>query len=203
MLEGIGAGEKEGIFMKWADQINDYFIRLKQTFDELDLNSIEQFVRCIRGNMGKDAHIYVFGNGGSGATASHMVCDMNKGVCFGKEKRLKFHCLNDNVPTLMAYSNDVSYDSIFEEQLKNFLRPQDMVIGISGSGNSTNVIKAIQYANSLGAKTIGMTGFDGGQLKPLVALCIHVPINDMQKVEDIHLMIVHIAMQLLRQANEI
>ena len=183
--------------MNWSDHINNYFEQLYHALGELNMDIIKEFVHCIQENIGKDVCVYVFGNGGSGATASHMVGDMNKGVCFGREKRLRFHCLNDNTPTMMAYSNDVSYDCIFEEQLKNFLRPKDIVIGISGSGNSTNVIKAIRYANSLEAKSIGMTGFDGGQLKPLTDLCIHAPIHDMQKVEDIHMIIIHVVMQLL------
>lgn len=189
--------------MNLTDHIKDYLTGLKQTIDLLDLDSIEKFVQCIEDKMGKDVHIYIFGNGGSGSTASHIVCDMNKGVCFSNDRKLKFHCLNDNVATLMAYSNDVSYDCIFEEQLKNFLRPQDVAIGISGSGNSTNVVKAIQYAKSIEAETIGITGYNGGQLKPLVDLSIHVPINDMQKIEDIHLIIGHIAMQLLCQTKEV
>ncbi len=188
--------------MNLTGQIENYLEVLRQATHRLDLDAIGELVRLLEDCMDKDVHIYVFGNGGSASTASHMVCDMNKGVRSGEHRKLKFHCLNDSVSTLSAYSNDLSYDCVFEEQLKNFLRPQDVVIGISASGNSTNVINAIGYARGLGAKTVGITGYDGGQLKPLVDLCIHVPVNDMQKVEDMHLVIVHIVMQLLCGAEE-
>ena len=99
------------------------------------------------------------GNGGSGASASHAAGDLNKGVSYGREKRFRVISLNDNLATLTAYANDVSYVDVFVEQLKNFLRPGDLVIAISGSGNSPNVLKAIEYANQQGAITVGLTGF--------------------------------------------
>jgi len=104
-----------------------------------------------------------FAGGGSGATASHFACDINKGVCFGLPKRIKVICLNDNIPTIPAYANDVSYDDVFVEQLKNFLGAGDLVIGISGSGNSSNVIKAVEYANENEAVFAALTGFAGGR----------------------------------------
>ncbi len=183
--------------MNRGEHIQQYFDGIKQLFEQLDIRAIEEFTKYIESAMGKDIHLYICGNGGSGATASHMVNDINKGISFGSRKRLKAHCLSDNVATLMAYANDESYDCVFEEQLKNFLCPQDIVIAISASGNSPNVIRAVQYAKSLGATTLGMTGFDGGKLKPMVDVCLHVPIHDMQKVEDLHLMFNHIMMQLL------
>ena len=148
------------------------------------------------GEAKKDGRfIFVMGNGGSGATASHWVCDMNKGASYGHPLRYKMLCLNDNFPTVMAYSNDVSYAVIFEEQLRNLLSPGDLVIGISGSGNSPNVVRAIEYANANGGKTIGMTGYSGGALKEKAQHSIHFPVHDMQLVEDLHMMTAHVCMQ--------
>lgn len=144
-------------------------------------------------NSGKQ--IFIMGNGGSGSTASHFACDINKGCCSGLEKKFKVICLNDNVPTMLAYANDLSYDKIFVEQLKNFVHKGDVVIGISGSGNSENVIQAVSYAKEKGAGTIGLTGFDGGKLAQLVDISLVVDIRDMQKVEDVHMIIVHMLMQ--------
>jgi len=137
------------------------------------------------------------GNGGSGATASHFACDMNKGACAGLPKRMKVICLNDNIPTLLAYANDTSYDDVFVEQLRNFLSCDDVVIGISCSGNSRNVIKAIRHANTLGATSIVLTGFDGGELARIANIPVVIAINDMQQVEDVHVILAHIRMRVL------
>jgi D-sedoheptulose 7-phosphate isomerase len=137
------------------------------------------------------------GNGGSGSTASHWACDLNKGCCLGLEKKFKTICLNDNLPTMMAYANDCSYDDIFVEPLKNFFQPDDLVIGISGSGNSQNVLNAIEYANEKGGRTIGLCGYEGGKLHDMVDLSLLAHVNDMQKVEDLHMIIVHISMQVI------
>lgn len=178
------------------NQIKEYFKKLNKTIQKLDVNVIEQIAIEFKNARDNGKHIYVFGNGGSGSTASHMVCDIVKGCSYNKNKRFKITCLNDNMPTILAYSNDVSYDVIFEEQLKNFLNEGDIVLGISGSGNSKNVINAIQYANSCNAKTIGFTGFNGGKLHKIVNIGLHVPVNDMQITEDIHLIINHIFYQI-------
>lgn len=177
-------------------QIKEYFKKLNSTIEKLDVDIIEEIAKqfLIARDSGK--HIYVFGNGGSGSTASHMVCDIVKGCSYKKNKRFKVTCLNDNIPTILAYSNDVGYDVIFEEQLKNFLNEGDIVLGISGSGNSQNVINAIDYANSRNATTIGFTGFNGGKLHEIVNIGLLVPINDMQITEDIHLIVNHIFYQI-------
>ena len=137
------------------------------------------------------------GNGGSGSTASHMVCDILKGCSFKKEKRFKIMCLNDNIPTILAYSNDVSYEKIFEEQLKNYLNDGDILLAISGSGNSKNIINAVNYAKKNNFYVVGFTGYDGGMLKKLSDLSIDTNINDMQISEDIHVIVMHILYHLL------
>ena len=112
-------------------------------------------------------------------------------------KKFKIFCLNDNIPTILAYSNDVSYDVVFEEQLKNYLEPEDVLIAISGSGNSKNIINAVNYAKSINSKIIGFTGFDGGKLKQLSNVSINANINDMQISEDIHVIVMHMLYKLL------
>jgi D-sedoheptulose 7-phosphate isomerase len=140
------------------------------------------------------------GNGGSGSTASHFACDINKGCCIDLEKKFRVICLNDNIPTMLALSNDISYESIFLEQMKNFFNSGDLVIGISGSGNSENVLRAIKYASENNGRTIGLSGFSGGNLSKLVDVSFIADIDDMQKVEDIHMIIVHMIMQAIDSA---
>jgi D-sedoheptulose 7-phosphate isomerase len=122
---------------------SDYCAGLKRALDAVPLEPFEEFVRLLESAFHEERQVFVMGNGGSGATASHFACDFNKGVSFGLPKRFRVICLHDNVPTLMAYANDVSYEQIFVEPLKNFLRAGDLVIGLSGSGNSPNVLRAI------------------------------------------------------------
>lgn len=140
--------------------------------------------------------IFIMGNGGSASTASHWACDINKGCCEnGNPKRFRVMCLNDNVATMLAYANDLCYEDIFVEQIKNFFESGDLVIAISGSGNSKNVLKAVAYANAMGGVTVGLCGFSGGELGKLAQIPLHIRANDMQQVEDLHLIIAHMSMQ--------
>jgi len=175
----------------------DYREGLKAALESVSPERFEEFVRLLEAAYHHGRQVFLMGNGGSAATASHFACDFNKGVSFGLQKRFRVICLNDNLPTLMAYANDVSYEDVFVEPLKNFLRPGDLVIGLSGSGNSPNVLKAIAYANSRGAHTVGLSGFNGGKLAGLTHTSLLVPVNDMQKAEDVHLILLHVAMQVL------
>ena len=177
-------------------QIKNYLRTLTETIELLDIECIEKIANEFLKARKNDKFIYVFGNGGSGSTASHMVCDIVKGCSYRKEKRFKVVCLNDNIAAVLAYSNDVDYEVIFEEQLKNFVSEGDVVLGISGSGNSQNVINAINFAKSKKAVTIGFTGFNGGRVNEIVDIGLNVAINDMQITEDIHLIINHIFYQI-------
>ncbi|MCK9403256.1 MAG: SIS domain-containing protein [Chitinophagaceae bacterium] len=177
--------------------INDYISQLKDTVSSLDHKEIENLAAAFIKARDENKQIIVFGNGGSGSTASHMVCDILKGCSYGKEKRFRIICLNDNIPTLLAYSNDVSYNEVFLEQLKNYLQSGDVVLGISGSGNSKNIINAIEYANQQGNVTIGFTGFQGGKLKQISTYSVNARVDDMQISEDIHLIVLHILYKLL------
>jgi len=175
--------------------INEYYATLIETINNLDTEEINKAINCIEAAYEREANIYVCGNGGSAATASHMQNDFNKGVSEYTEKKFRFVCLNDNVATLMAIANDISYDDVFSFQLKNKIKPTDVLIAISGSGNSKNIIKAVDYAREVGAKIIGISGYDGGKLKQLSDYNVHVDINDMQIAEDVHMTFVHMMMK--------
>lgn len=179
------------------DHISGYIEELSNVLKKRPFRDVEEIINIILKAYKHEKNIFVMGNGGSGATASHFACDINKGVCSDLEKRFKMICLNDNMPTMLAYSNDFCYEDVFVEQLKNFVKTEDVVIGISGSGNSKNVFKAVKYAKDIGAKTIGLIGFDGGVLSAIVDIPVIINSNDMQKIEDCHLIITHMIMQIL------
>jgi D-sedoheptulose 7-phosphate isomerase len=168
---------------------DSYFAHLKNTFDLVKRSDILEVVKLIRECTG---NIFVFGNGGSASTAAHFVQDMNKNT------KHKFICLNDNIPTMLAYANDCGYPCIFKEQLSKLCKFSDLVIGISCSGNSPNVLNAIEYANNLGCWTVGFCGYDGGELREITNFGVYVPSNDMQVCEDIHLIISHIILRMLK-----
>ncbi len=180
------------------EEIHNYFAGVNHALGSMDKKNIQHFVNILLGAYHQDKNIYVFGNGGSGATASHFCGDLVMGVSCGLDKRFKAICLNDNIPAMMAIANDISFDDIFIEQLKNFLKPEDVVIGISGSGNSINVVKGLEYANSQGAKTVAICGYKGGKIKDIAQLSVHAEINDMEIAEDVHnLVIIHCIKRLL------
>jgi len=179
------------------DNIKQYQSNLIKTIKNIKIEDIEKIATAFIEARDNGKTIYTIGNGGSGSTASHMVCDITKGCSFNKKKRYKMFCLNDNIPTILAYSNDVSYDVVFEEQLKNVLQEGDIVLAISGSGNSKNVIRAVNYAKSVNAKIIGMTGYNGGLLKKLSDISLNANIDDMQISEDIHVIVMHMLYKLL------
>lgn len=183
------------------DIITNYFNTLIKTLNLIDKKEINTFISVLKEAKANDNTIYIMGNGGSASTASHFACNFNKELSFNKTNRFKMICLNDNIPTLLAYANDISYDVIFVEQLKNFLKKNDVVIGISGSGNSKNVINAIDFANSVGSITVGLTGFNGGNLKKLAKYSVNTNLNDMQITEDIHLSLCHIACSALDETK--
>ena len=179
------------------EHLSDYCAGLMEALGSVSPERLEEFVQLLESAYHEERQLFLMGNGGSGSTASHFACDLNKGVSFGLPKRFRVICLNDNVPTLMAYANDVSYEDVFVEPLKNFLRPGDLVIAISGSGNSPNLLKAIAYANVQGAHTVGLSGFNGGKLAGVARTALTVHVNDMQKAEDVHFILFHIIMQIL------
>ena len=176
---------------------------LLSALELVDLDKVELATNWMRDARDRDCHIFTCGNGGSASTASHFVCDVLKGASYEREKRFRILAFTDSLPTLTAYSNDVGYECVFVEQLKNFGGPGDVLMAISGSGNSPNVIAAVNYAKSIGCKTIGLTGRDGGKLGRAVDLEIRVAEQHMGRIEDAHLMICHMIAYQLMDAPEL
>lgn len=172
--------------------IRDY---LKQLTDALQALSEEALLELV--NILKKAHtegrqVFLLGNGGSAANSTHIAEDLQKGVKEHTGRRFKVMSLADSTPLITAWANDTSYERIFVEQIESLVEPGDIVIAISGSGNSANVLRAVEKANEMGAVTIGLTGFDGGKLAQIAQKSIVVASNNMQRIEDVHLIIGHI-----------
>ncbi len=169
----------------------EYKKQLIETIETIDTDKVSRAIELFRAARAEGRRIFVCGNGGSASTASHFACDMVKGASFQRPLRFRIMALTDQLPTITAYANDVSYDAVFVEQLKNFAEPGDLFMGISGSGNSPNVLRAIEYARERGLRTIALTGRDGGKLGPLAELNIQVPAPHMGRIEDAHMIVCH------------
>jgi D-sedoheptulose 7-phosphate isomerase len=175
----------------------EYLDRLKAEIDRLDQGEIRRMADEVYQSWHRDQFVYIFGNGGSGTTATHMSEDLGKSSlreCDLKDeskKRLKVMSLTDNLGWILAVGNDCGYDQIFVQQLMNYGRPGDLAIAISGSGNSPNVLAAVDWANRNGLRTFGLTGFSGGKLRKMASAGLHVPLDDMGMVESIHLCVFH------------
>jgi D-sedoheptulose 7-phosphate isomerase len=181
----------------YNEHFGNYFDKVTETLEKIDIEPVNKFIDRIYKCYDSGNTVYIFGNGGSAATASHVAGDFMKGVSFGLEKRFRIVCLNDNIPAITAISNDLTYDEVFYEQLKTYLKKDDIVVGLSGSGNSVNVIKALSYAKELGSTIVGFCGFKGGKLKEVADILIYAPVNDMEITEDIHIIIFHAIKQLI------
>ncbi len=159
--------------------------------EALDQAALDEAFIQVKQCIDRGGIIYTCGNGGSGATASHFAGDIMKGLSYGKTKRCKAICLNDNMTALMAISNDASYAEIFVEPLKNMLTPNDVLVALTGSGNSENIIQALHYAKQVGASSVLLCGFDGGDAKPLADCVVHVPVDQMEVAETAHMAVCH------------
>ena len=162
-----------------------------QAMESIDLEKVDEAIEWFREARDSGRRIFVCGNGGSASSASHFACDMVKGASFERPTRFRMLALTDSLPTITAYSNDVGYEVVFAEQLRNFAEPGDLFMAISGSGNSPNVLRAMEYANSAGCRTIALTGRDGGKLGPLAQLNIQVNVPHMGRIEDAHFVVCH------------
>lgn len=182
--------------MNFQNDIKDYIACEIETLKKLDIEAINEALNMLFEAQKNHKRIYVFGNGGSSATASHFQNDFGKGVSEYIEDKFRFQCLNDNVPTVMAVANDIGFEEIFRFQLRGVIESGDIVLAISGSGNSKNVINAVEYAKNCGNKIIGLTGYSGGKLKQLSDVSLHVPVNSMQVTEDIHMVFDHLMMSM-------
>lgn len=174
-----------------------------KAIETIDLDKVSQAIQLLAAARDEGRTIFVCGNGGSASTASHFACDMVKGASFNRGKRFRIMALTDSLPTITAYSNDVTYECVFVEQLKNFAAPGDVVMAFSGSGNSPNVLHAVEYANSIGCKTIALSGRNGGKLGPLAQLNIQASNPHMGRIEDVHMIVMHMICYYFMDAENI
>jgi D-sedoheptulose 7-phosphate isomerase len=186
----------------YLDSINKYLDELTSLINRLPLFPVQDVISILAHARFNNKQVFIMGNGGSAATASHFACDIGKGTLMTGLPRFRVIALTDNVPLFSALANDFGYEMVFSEQLKSLVQPGDVVIGISGSGNSPNVLNAIKAARDAGATTIGMVGYDGGELKDVSDVYIHVPSDNMEQVEDMHLMLEHLICTTLREIVE-
>jgi D-sedoheptulose 7-phosphate isomerase len=169
-----------------------YFEELQRVMVSFPKEGIDQIAETLVKAYDARQTVYLFGNGGSAALASHLACDLGKGTAYcNGGKRFRVLSLADNLPTLTAWANDASYEDVFSEQIKTFVQPGDVALAISGSGNSKNVLNALQVARAARATTIGISGFQGGEMKPLCDICVVVPSENMQIIEDLHVAMAH------------
>lgn len=172
--------------------VGSYLERIVGVLKAIDLKQVAAVGKLLYDAREEGRQVFLMGNGGSAALASHLAVDFGKGCSRKRPKRFKVLSLTDNVPWLTAIGNDLSYEDVFVEQLENYARKGDVVIAISGSGNSRNVLKAIEFANRTGCETVGLAGYQGGKLKPLVKHYVHIPAEHMGLIEDGHLVVGHI-----------
>jgi D-sedoheptulose 7-phosphate isomerase len=176
-----------------------YFAALTQVLQHLPFSVVDDIAAAILDAYHENRTVFLFGNGGSAALASHIACDLGKGTVVNGNRRFRVLALTDNIPLLTAWANDARYEDIFAEQLQNFVQPGDIAFAISGSGNSPNVLNALRVAGEARAFRIGLTGFEGGKMKALCDLCLVIPSDNMQIIEDAHLCVAHAVFTAVRQ----
>ena len=177
--------------MSRADYLARYLERSAATLRQLPVATIDAVIETLLRALESERFVYVIGNGGSAANAEHFANDLGKGGQRGFPRRFKVLSLASNVSLMTAWANDTAYDQVFVEQLRNFVAPGDVLLAISGSGNSPNVLNALALARERGAVTVGLTGYDGGKLKALCDHCVIVPSDNMQHIEELHLVVLH------------
>jgi len=174
-----------------VDYTRHYQQEALRAIGSIPLDQVDLAIQWFKEARAARRQIYVCGNGGSAANASHFACEVLKGASYGRSARFRIQALTDSMPTITAYSNDVGYEAAFVEQLKNFAQPGDIVVGLSGSGNSMSVVRAIEYANAIGCRTLTLSGYDGGKLAPLGQLSIHIPMPHIGRSEEAQLAVLH------------
>ena len=184
------------------DHIRNYLEDLRAALDVLELEQVQAARQLIGTARDQGRQVFLCGNGGSAATASHMANDLGKGASYGRDSRFRVIALTDNVPWMTALANDINYEAIFAEQLRNLGQAGDVLVAISGSGNSQNVLNAVEVAREKGMKTIGWTGFDGGKLATLADLAIVAGSHHMGRVEDIHTILMHLVCYYFMEVDE-
>jgi D-sedoheptulose 7-phosphate isomerase len=179
--------------------INTYLLETADLLSRIQVSAIEENISLLYKAWKQGRKVFIIGNGGSASTASHMANDLSKGAIVPEKPRVKAIALTDNISLISAWANDTSYENIFKEQLENLLGESDVVIGISASGNSPNILRAIEFAKRQGAVTIGWTGGSGGRLKDLADLAVLVPSDDVGMIEGCHMVLDHLVTSELRK----
>lgn len=182
--------------MDFTEKIKNYYKTLVDVIENLNINQLNDVMNVLYDAYVREKTVYICGNGGSAATASHFQNDFNKGICYDLPKKFHFRCLNDNVATMLAIANDDSYDKIFSKQLEGNITKDDILVAISGSGNSKNIVLACEEAKRVGAVIIGISGYDGGKLYQMSDYHMHCDIKNMQIVEDVHMTFDHMMMSI-------
>lgn len=196
-LVGFGVNARDATMLGAHLTPREYLQRCAALFDKLDLSQMERLADDIYAAYQRGRFVFICGNGGSGSNSSHFCEDLGKSTLDRKDftndavRRLKVLSLTDNTPYILAWGNDEGFDRVFVEQLKNFASPGDVLIAISGSGNSPNILNAVEWANRHDVKTWGITGYTGGKLRTLAHDNLHVPLDDMGLVESVHLILFH------------
>jgi D-sedoheptulose 7-phosphate isomerase len=180
--------------------LEEHISEVQQALSKIPIPSIERVVQIVLEAYERQGHLYIMGNGGSASTATHFACDLSKATIVEGRARLRVTSLTDNVALLTAWANDTSYQDVFAEQLANLLNPGDVVVAISASGESANVLAAVEQARARGAVTVALVGFSGGQLKRVVDAAVHVPSMSYGVVEDCHLVLEHAITESTRAA---
>lgn len=177
---------------------NSYLNQVGVVLSKIPLEKLEQVICRIEATRCMGQVVFICGNGGSAATAIHFASDLAKGALAANKPPIKARALCENISLMTAWSNDVSYDDVFTKCMYAWIKPMDVLIAISGSGNSKNILNAVDMARSMGATTIGFAGFDGGKLKNKVDICVTIPCYSMEQVEDVHLLLCHLITTCLR-----
>jgi D-sedoheptulose 7-phosphate isomerase len=180
------------------NSVTNYFFRMNNLLETMPIPSIVSMITRLAEARMKKQTVFIVGNGGSAATASHFANDLAKLTRRDDAPFMRIIALTDNVPLITAWANDESYEGVFSHQLETLVEKGDVLVAFSGSGNSPNVLQAIETAKEHGASTIGVTGFEGGKLASMVDTCVIVPANSMQLIEDVHLMLGHVTCLTLR-----
>jgi len=189
--------------LRLSDFVGDYLSRLKQTIDEIAVAHVEAIGDVLFRTYRHGKQVFIIGNGGSAATASHMACDLAKNTISPNRPRFRVLSLSDNLPMISALANDLGYEHVFSEQLVNLIRPGDVLISITASGNSPNIVRAMEYARSRAATNIALLGFDGGRALELADEYVLVGASDYGIVEDLHMVLDHVLTEYFKTRLEL
>jgi len=189
--------------MDAKDLLLGYEDELTQAIKAIDVNEFEKVIAILTQAYQEDKQVLIFGNGGSAATANHFVCDFGKNAVKGEKRRFRILSLSDNIEKITALGNDIAFEEIFRQQMINLMRAGDVAIAISASGNSPNAVRACEYAREIGGKLIVLAGFEGGKIAPMADAALVSRMKSYERVEDIHLIILHMIVCYFKEHQEI